>query len=180
MCSKPRWRELILRYEVPPLPRTSAREKIALVIGSGLGTGFIKPCAPSWGSIPGFLFFIAASGMPHLWGAVLFAAVLPAAIWSGTVCEGLLGRKDPRAVVIDEVAAAPVALWPLWFHWPIHAVTWVVIFGVYRLADYLKPWPANRLQSLKGGLGILIDDLISSLYVALALLAAIRFIPAWV
>ena len=177
MSSKPAWRGLIPRYEVPPLPPMSGREKIALLIGTGLGSGFAKPFAPSWGSIPGFLYFILVSRLPLPFALAIFAALLPPAVWSGGICERLLGCKDPRPVVIDEIAAVPFALWPLWFHWPVHLVSWLVLFAIYRLADYLKPWPADSLQSVTGGVGILIDDLISSTYMGVALFAIAHYYP---
>ena len=177
MSNKLSWREWIPRYQVPPLPPMTALEKVALVIGTGLGTGFIKPMAPSWGSIPGFLYFVAVGALPHCAAAGIFALVLPVAVWSGTISERLLGTKDPRPVVIDEIAAVPFALWPLWIEWPSHLTSWAILFAIYRLADFLKPWPANSLQAVKGGLGILIDDVISSLYMGIALFAFIRFWP---
>jgi phosphatidylglycerophosphatase A len=155
----------------------NAREKVALVIGTGLGSGFIKPMAPSWGSIPGFFYFIAVSRLPLPAAVAIFAAMLFPSVWSGTICERLLGRKDPRPVVIDEIVAVPFALWPLWLEWPAHFSTWAILFAIYRFADFLKPWPANSLQSIGGGLGILIDDVISSGYVGLGLLAFIHFLP---
>jgi phosphatidylglycerophosphatase A len=159
------------------LPPLSIREKIALLIGTGLGIGFAKPMAPTWGSVPGFLLFILLCRLPVPLAVCILAALLIAAVWSGAICERLLGRKDPRPVVIDEIAAAPFALWPLWFHWPVHFLSWVVLFAVYRFADFLKPWPANSLQSVTGGLGILIDDLISSAYMGIALFLVIRLLP---
>jgi len=155
----------------------SGTEKFALLIGTGLGTGFIKPCAPSWGSIPGFLYFILVSRLPLPVAIPTFGVVLIPALWSGTICERLLARKDPRPVVIDEIAAVPFALWPLWFHWPAHLLTWLILFAIYRFADWLKPWPADSLQSLKGGLGILVDDIISSAYMGILLLAWLHFFP---
>ncbi len=177
MSSKHSWRDLVPRYEVPPLPPMSGMEKIALLIGTGLGSGFAKPMAPSWGSIPGFFLFILVSRLPLPFALAIFAALLPPAVWSGTVCERLLGRKDPRPVVIDEITAVPFALWPLWFHWPLHLLSWVILFAIYRLADFLKPWPADSLQCLSGGLGILIDDIISSTYMGIVLFVFIYFFP---
>jgi phosphatidylglycerophosphatase A len=177
MYSKPGWRRLVPRYEVPPLAPMSIREKIALLIGTGLGSGFIKPMAPSWGSIPGFLYFVLVARLPRAAAIAIFLALLLPAVWSGTICERLLGGKDPRPVVIDEIAAVPFALWPLWLHWPEHLLTWAILFAAYRFADFLKPWPANRLQSVRGGLGILIDDLISAGYVGIALLIVVRAYP---
>jgi len=178
MFSKLSWRDFIPRCQVPPLPPMSPSEKLALLIGTCLGVGFVKPFAPSWGSIPGFLYFVLARRLPLPWAIALFAALLAPAVWSGTICERLLARKDPRPVVIDEIAAVPFALWPLWFHWPTHWQSWLILFAIYRLLDYLKPWPADSLQSVTGGLGILIDDVISSTYMGIGLVAFDHFFPA--
>jgi phosphatidylglycerophosphatase A len=180
MSSKFKWRDFIPHYKVPPLPPMSGIEKVALVIGTGFGSGFAKPFAPSWGSIPGFIYFVVVSRLALPIAVAIFAAVLVPAVWSGTICERLLGCKDPRPVVIDEIAAVPFALWPLWFHLPIHPISWIVLFAIYRLLDFLKPWPANSLQSLKGGLGILVDDVISSTYMGIGLFAIIHYFPALV
>ena len=40
----------------------------------------------------------------------------------------------------------------------------VVFFAVIRLIDIIKPPPAKRLQSLPGGRGIVVDDLVANLY----------------
>jgi phosphatidylglycerophosphatase A len=155
-------------------------EKMALLVGTGLGSGFAKPFAPSWGSIPGFLCFVLVSRLPRPVALLGIGALLIVAVWSGSICERLLACKDPRPVVIDEIAAVPFALWPLWLHWPVHVLSWFVLFAIYRFADFLKPWPADSLQSLKGGLGILVDDLVSSAYMGVALFAFIRFFPGLV
>ena len=171
------WERARPRYEVPSLPKMSAREKTALLIGTGLGCGFAKPCAPSLASIPGFALFILVIRLPLGAALAIFAALLLLAVWSGSICERLLGRKDPRPVVIDEIAAVPFALCPLLIQWPQHLPTWLVLFAVYRFADYIKPYPANSLQNIHGGLGILIDDIISSTYMGVALWAWILYFP---
>lgn len=159
------------------MPVMTGAEKIALLVGTGLGSGFIKPMAPSWASIPGFFYFVFVIRLPLPAALAIFAALLIPSVWSGSICERLLGCKDPRPVVINEIAAVPFALWPLWFHWPAHILSWVILFAVYRFADWLKPWPANSLQSITGGLGILVDDIISSAYMGAALFFLIRFFP---
>jgi phosphatidylglycerophosphatase A len=174
----PAWRALIPRYEIPPLPPMNGVEKVALLIGTGLGSGFTKPMAPSWGSIPGFGYFLLISRLPIPVAVAVSLLLCIPSVWSGTICERLLARKDPRPVVIDEIAAVPFALWPLWFHWPTHFLTWIILFAIYRFADFLKPWPANSLQSVHGGLGILVDDLISSTYMSVALHLFIRCFPS--
>ncbi len=85
--------------------------------------------------------------------------------------EKALGRKDPGCVVIDEVLGQwltflPFSDLPLW--------QMLVGFGLFRLFDIAKPWPVRRSETwLRGGFGIMIDDVVAGAY-ACAALAAVR------
>ena len=48
-------------------------------------------------------------------------------------------------------------------------------FIVWRILDIVKPYPANKLESLKGGLGIMLDDVVSGLY-SLVIMVIFNFI----
>jgi len=43
----------------------------------------------------------------------------------------------------------------------------VLAFLIFRVTDILKPWPTRRLQSLDGGLGVMIDDYIAGVYTSI-------------
>jgi phosphatidylglycerophosphatase A len=50
----------------------------------------------------------------------------------------------------------------------------LLVFVFFRFFDILKPWPIRDVDhSLRGGLGIMLDDLIAALYAA-ACVATIR------
>ena len=69
-------------------------------------------------------------------------------------------------IVVDEVAGQLIALLPLAFvKWSITMV--MVSFILFRFFDIVKPYPANRLQELKGGLGVMCDDLVAGAYAAI-------------
>jgi phosphatidylglycerophosphatase A len=93
-----------------------------------------------------------------------------AGIWAGTRIEQLSGRKDPGKVVVDEVAGQMIALFPLalFSHWSTGLV--ILSFILFRFFDIVKPYPANRLQELDGGVGIMFDDLVAGVYGAVVVL----------
>jgi len=62
---------------------------------------------------------------------------------------------------------------------PVSTLGAVVGFVVFRALDVIKPWPAWRLESLHGGLGILMDDVMAGVYGNLIMWGLIRFLPAW-
>ena len=52
-------------------------------------------------------------------------------------------------------------------------------FLLFRLFDIVKPYPANTLQRLPGGVGVMIDDLVAGLYALLLLIAARALLVGW-
>ena len=44
-------------------------------------------------------------------------------------------------------------------------------FLLFRVADVIKPFPANRLEALPGGVGVMADDAMAAVYANLALRA---------
>lgn len=131
-------------------------------------------------TIGGIGFFPFASGtvasaaamLPYFWlrddllsyGLVTFGIML-IGIWLSGQAETYLGETDPHPVVIDEVAGYLVAAAYLPHHWfyPLAA------FILFRLFDIWKPKPINQLQSLPGGWGIMLDDILAGLYANLIL-----------
>jgi phosphatidylglycerophosphatase A len=88
----------------------------------------------------------------------------------------LWGRKDPGKVVVDEVAGQLIALLPLtlFSHWSTSAV--IVSFILFRVFDIVKPYPANKLQDLNGGAGVMLDDLVAGVYGAVIVSVMLTFI----
>jgi phosphatidylglycerophosphatase A len=42
-------------------------------------------------------------------------------------------------------------------------------FLLFRASDIIKPYPANKLEQLHGGVGVMADDLMAAIYANLAL-----------
>jgi phosphatidylglycerophosphatase A len=81
--------------------------------------------------------------------------------------ERFYGKKDPPEVVIDEV----LGIWiSLLFH-PFSVIKAVLAFFIFRILDILKPFPAGRAQGLKGGLGVMMDDVVAGIYTNLIIFA---------
>ena len=133
------------------------------------GVGYLPLAPGTWGSLVGvgiFLLLARATAGNALIAVVLASIVVVtfAGIWAGSRIEQLSGRKDPGKVVVDEVAGQMISLFPLTLfpHWSTVAV--IVSFILFRFFDIVKPYPANQLQELEGGMGIMCDDLIAGAY----------------
>ncbi len=83
--------------------------------------------------------------------------------------ERFFAVKDPETVVIDEV----MGYWISVMFYPFNLKIALAAFCIFRVMDIVKPWPAGRLQSLPGGLGIMIDDCVAGAYTNGILLASV-------
>jgi phosphatidylglycerophosphatase A len=97
--------------------------------------------------------------------AVAIVVALVAGSWSAGAAERHFGRRDPGQVVIDEVMGMLVTMFGVGTGWPGALAG----FLFFRAADIVKPFPANRLERLPGGLGVMADDLMAAVYANLAL-----------
>lgn len=160
---------------VPPQPGDTLR----MLIATACGLGFLRPAPGTWGSTPpcavAWIMLLLGVDLAIVTGAMIVLALfgLGGSLFIGGYAERRFGRKDPSEVVIDEVGGQAVALLFL----PAFAVSdpWRATFTVggafvlFRVMDILKPPPAYVLQRLKGGLGIVIDDLLAGAYAAVLL-----------
>ncbi len=156
---------------------------------TSFGLGHCRPAPGTWGSLPPpalvlLLLVLGASrwtiDVVLVLVCLLFSAVT---VRFGHLAESLWNRKDPRQVVSDEVAGQSVALLALpWL--PLadgrsalyDAGVIAMAFVAFRIMDIVKPPPANQLQALSGGWGILIDDLIAGVYALILVQIASRLI----
>jgi phosphatidylglycerophosphatase A len=139
---------------------------VAIFGGSGL-----FPVAPGTaGTVASLLLWAPMLWIGVPWWARLLAAlgIFALGVWASERAANLLGKDDPKEVVIDEVAGQGVALilaGPSW-------ISLALGFLLFRLFDIWKPWPVGWAdKKLHGGWGIMTDDMIAGAY-ALALLWA--------
>ena len=152
-----------------------ATDLIALAIAT-CGVGYLPLAPGTFGSLVGVgLFWLLVEMNPLVIVAAILAVTF-AGIWAGTKIEQLSGRKDPGKVVVDEVAGQMIALFPLilFARWSIVTVT--LSFILFRFFDIVKPYPANRLQDLDGGKGIMFDDLVAGVYGAVVVSIILRIL----
>ena len=74
------------------------------------------------------------------------------------------GSSDPSWVVLDEVLGMFVA-WV--FMRPHNFLDLGILFVSFRFFDILKPWPIARIDRMKHGAGIMLDDVAAGFYAAL-------------
>ncbi|MFM9009547.1 MAG: phosphatidylglycerophosphatase A [Planctomycetota bacterium] len=113
------------------------------------------PLSLATGWLAGRITPDAAGG--HALESALVAAICCAAIPVCSRAAALMGRKDPGAIVLDEVASMPLARLIV----PAAARTPAILaaaFVLRRVCDIGKPFPCRQLERLPAGLGIMADD----------------------
>jgi phosphatidylglycerophosphatase A len=128
------------------------------------GVGY-APFAPgTFGSAAGLLVWWLLPSSAAVQAAVI-GALFVLGSWSGTVAERHFRKTDPGQVVLDEVMGMLITL----FLAPVGWKGALVGFFLFRIADVIKPYPANRLERLPGGMGVMADDGMAAVYANLAL-----------
>jgi phosphatidylglycerophosphatase A len=128
-------------------------------IGSGFYTGYFPIASGTVGSLAAIVIYFIP-GFEQLFIIIPATLVFMAyGIFVGTKFEAQYG-KDPSECTVDEVVGTWISLIAL------PKTLWIIVaaFFLWRILDIIKPSPARNLERLKGGLGIMIDDVISGLY----------------
>jgi len=84
-----------------------------------------------------------------------------------------LGVHDHPGIVWDEIAGFAITMLAVPHTWQ-----WLVTgFALFRLLDIVKPWPIREADHrLRGGLGIMLDDVMAGFFAAAILYALHRMI----
>jgi phosphatidylglycerophosphatase A len=147
-----------------PNPKSQITTRVGLAIAT-VGVVGYAPIAPgTCGSVIGLIgwWLLPASAIVQ---ALAIAALFGVGSWGAGIAERHFGRTDPGQVIIDEVMGMLITLFMIPVGWG--GALWG--FLLFRAADIVKPYPANRLERLHGGVGVMADDAMAAVYANLAL-----------
>ena len=89
-------------------------------------------------------------------------------VWAVDIYQTHTGSHDGSEIVIDEVAGQ----WLVLLVSSLDIVHLGLGFLLFRLFDIWKPWPVCWVDSnLKGGLGVMADDILAGVYALMCLWA---------
>ncbi|AJX32038.1 phosphatidylglycerophosphatase A [Burkholderia oklahomensis] len=132
------------------------------IVSLGLGSGLAPFMPGTFGTLFGWLTFVALNRyltVPEWWALIVVGFV--AGIWMTGFTAKKMGIADPGPAVWDEI----VAIWlVMLLVTPATFVEQLWAFVVFRFFDMVKPPPIRYFdRNLKGGFGIMFDDLIAAL-----------------
>lgn len=154
------------------------KQRLALLLATGFFVGFIRGAPGTYASVitGAVIFMIQKLGhrvAPELYVVVLCLLTVLGVLASDCVSRAR-GAHDPSFVVIDEAAGQMVALLLV----PVTLVNTIAGIAVFRAFDIWKPLGIRQLERLKGGVGIMADDLAAGLLTCLILHVANWFSAA--
>lgn len=146
-----------------------------LALGFGLG---LAPRAPGTvGTLAALPLFALLILLPAAWYAAATALTM---VFGVAICEQAAedaGVHDHPAIVWDEVVGFLIAALPLALGMSLGhvALDLAAVFVLFRFFDVVKPWPISWLdRRLRGGIGIMLDDVAAGAAAALILLAVVQ------
>lgn len=141
------------------------------------GIGLIPVAPGTFGTLLAFpIYWTLAPWLSTLQLLALAGMLFLLGAWACAVAGRALGVPDHGGMVWDEVVAflLVLCLAPPSGYWPAAA------FLLFRLFDILKPQPIRYYdRTLKGGFGVMFDDLVAAFYTLIVLAIAKNILEYW-
>ena len=131
------------------------------LVAFGFGTG-LSPYAPgTFGTLAGIPFVLLMAPLGLVAQLVLVLAGFLVGIYVCGESARRLGVHDHGGIVWDEVVGYAITMLAV----PAEPLWLLAGFALFRFFDILKPWPIREVDhSLKGGLGIMLDDVLAGVF----------------
>jgi len=127
---------------------------LVLFFSSAFGSGYVKRAPGTFGSAVGLLLWILLIPQNYIVHIFAVAAIFFISVFLSGAAEKIYAKKDDQRIVIDEVCG----IWISAAFLPKSAAYLIAAFVLFRLFDVTKPLFIKKLQNIKGGLGVTIDD----------------------
>ena len=138
----------------------------------GCGTGLAAKAPGTIGTLAALPLFGALMLLPEASHLAVIALLFLIGIPICQIAGNGLGVSDHGSSVWDEIVAMLLVL----EFTPRHWTWWLAAFLLFRLFDIWKPFPIRQCDArLKGGFGVMFDDLLAALY-AIALLKGLQWL----
>ncbi len=134
----------------------------------GFGSGLAKKAPGTFGTAVGLPLYWLIDGYTLTTQLTLIGLLFLVGIYFCDKTGKALGVSDHGGIVWDEIVAIMLVLTftPNQWQW------WLIAFLLFRLFDIWKPFPIRQCDAkVKGGLGVMLDDLLAAIYAILSLKA---------
>ena len=148
--------------------------KPIMFIATGAYSGYARKASGTCGTLVALPLNLLLLQLPAKGYGISLVIIFLLAVYTAGAAEKILDRKDPGAIVIDEIIGMLITLIAA----PTTPLVWGLAFLLFRLFDIAKPWPVSWAdRRLNGGLGIVMDDVLAAGYAWLVLQGLLFFLP---
>ncbi|GAB2565609.1 phosphatidylglycerophosphatase A [Dyella jejuensis] len=143
-------------------------------LACGFGSGLAPLAQGTFGSLAAILPWLWLRHLPLPLNLLVIVIGFAIGVWACDAAGRALRVDDHRSLVWDEFIGQWIALLPV-----LLAPWWTVVAGfvLFRLFDVWKPWPIRWLdRHLKGGLGVMVDDVVAGVFAAAVLWLFVRLL----
>lgn len=162
-----------MRRAPPPNPSLrSLLQHPVHFIAFGFGSGLLPKMPGTWGTVVAIPLYLCIAHT-SLWLYTLVTVLCIAfSIYACHVTAADIGVHDHPGIVLDEIVGYLLTMWAI----PVHWIWMLGGFILFRIFDIWKPWPIRWVDSrVKGGLGIVVDDLLAAVYAWIVLQTILFF-----
>lgn len=142
------------------------------LVAFGFGSGLIRPASGTWGTLLAWIIWVAAAPAASDLAIGIFLAL--AFLYGCWACDRVgreLQQPDHVGMVWDEMVAFWLVLWLTPAGW----LSQTLAFVLFRTFDIVKPPPIKFFDArLKGGFGVMWDDIVAAGYALLIMALAVR------
>ena len=131
-----------------------------ILLATGFGVGFSPIVPGTMGTLVGIPVYLVLSEIPSPLYELTLAAFFFLSSWISGKAQDYWEQKDDPRIVIDEIMGFLITM--LWV--PKTVVSIAIGFALFRAFDILKPPPIRRLEAVKGGYGVVLDDVLAGVY----------------
>jgi phosphatidylglycerophosphatase A len=138
---------------------------LILFLASGFGSGYSPVIPGTAGTLVAIPVFFILSAIPSPVYEITVLAFFFLSVWISDRAQKYWRVKDDRRIVIDEIMGFLITM--LWL--PRGLISVILGFFLFRFFDIVKPPPIRRLERIKGGYGIVLDDVLAGVYANIVL-----------
>ncbi len=159
-------------------PVIKQKQDIFTVLSTLLGIGFIPFMPGTFGTLAGVIVYLS---IPEAWLNYFpllyyYISAIVALYFIGVYITGKAEKKlghDSGSIVFDEFVGYMICVMFL----PKSYLLAIYTFAIFRVFDIAKPQPIRLTQKLKGGWGVMTDDVLAAVFTNLFMQIMIRIYP---
>ncbi len=162
-----------MKHQDPALAKLSLSNPVHF-LALGFGSGLAAKAPGTFGTLAAFPLYYLMMDLPLLTFVLITLVITVVGFWICDKAANDMQVHDHGAIVWDEVAGMLITLIAA----PVSWTAVIVGFALFRFFDILKPWPIKLLdRHVKGGFGIMIDDVLAGIFAAICLQGIHYFWP---